>query len=74
MENNISAIGSTFYNPQQTIHPDAAKDVRTEKTQENQHANVSYENAVMDEESMKRFFYLISGIPYEVEDKESRWA
>ena len=74
MENNISAIGSTFYNPQHSIHPDAAKNVQREKSQETQHTHVSYENAVMDEESMKRFFYLISGIPYDVEDKESRWA
>lgn len=32
------------------------------------------EHIVMDEESMRQFFYLISGIPYESEDNGSRWA
>mgnify|MGYP000866057604 FL=1 len=74
MENNINALGNTYFSPQYRIQSETDKDVRIEKTQEKTEAHVSYENAVMDEESMKRFFYLISGIPYETEDKESRWA
>lgn len=74
MENNINALGSTYFSPQYRIQSETDQNVRIEKTQEKTEAHVSYENAVMDEESMKRFFYLISGIPYETEDKESRWA
>ena len=74
MENNINALGSTYFSPQYRIQSETGHDVRIEKSQEAKESHVSYENAVMDEESMKRFFYLISGIPYETEDKESRWA
>ena len=74
MENNINALGNTYFSPQYRIQSEAGQDVRIEKSQETKEARVSYENAVMDEESMKRFFYLISGIPYETEDTESRWA
>ncbi len=74
MENNINALGSTYFSPQYRIQSETGQDVRIDKSQVAKESHVSYENAVMDEESMKRFFYLISGIPYETEDKESRWA
>lgn len=74
MENNINALTNTYYNSQYRVQSETAQNVRVEKTQEKTESHISYENAVMDEESMKRFFYLISGIPYETEDKESRWA
>ena len=74
MENNISALTNTYYNSQYRVQSETVQNVRVEKPQEKIESQISYENAVMDEESMKRFFYLISGIPYETEDKESRWA
>jgi hypothetical protein len=74
MENNISALTNTYYNSQYRVQSETVQNVRVEKPQEKIESHISYENAVMDEESMKRFFYLISGIPYETEDKESRWA
>jgi|GEM_PF-840568 len=74
MENNINALGTTYFSPQYRVQSETAPDLQIQKSQETKESHVAYENAVMDEESMKRFFYLISGIPYETEDKESRWA